>query len=115
MSREEAAGIGLENTLKRLLEGATESNAPPIVDVKQRREASVPAPATANNEKIAHDLRASLNIIIGFTELMLDGVTGKISMEQRRCLTDILSNAKRLFDLSDEIIKRLEAVSENIK
>jgi signal transduction histidine kinase len=68
-----------------------------------------------NSEKTAHDFRASLNIIIGFTELMLDEVPGKINEEQRRSLNDILDNSQRLLALADDIVKRLETKSENKK
>lgn len=49
--------------------------------------------------KMSHDFRTPLNIIIGFTELMLDEVPGKINEEQRRSLNDILNSAKRLLEL----------------
>ncbi len=48
---------------------------------------------------MSHDFRTPLNIIIGFTELMLDEVPGKINEEQRRSLNDILNSAKRLLEL----------------
>jgi hypothetical protein len=53
--------------------------------------------------KIAHDFRASLNIIIGYAELMLDEVTGKINEEQKRSLSDILKYSKRMLDLVNDI------------
>lgn len=49
--------------------------------------------------KMSHDFRTPLNIIIGFTELMLDEVPGKINENQRRSLTDILNSARRLLDM----------------
>ena len=49
--------------------------------------------------KMSHDFRTPLNIIIGFTELMLDEVPGKINEEQKRSLNDILASAKRLLEL----------------
>jgi signal transduction histidine kinase len=66
-------------------------------------------------DKIAHDFRSSLNIITGFTELMLDEVTGKINAEQRRALNDILNNGKRLLALVDDIVKKPETKSDNKK
>jgi signal transduction histidine kinase len=48
---------------------------------------------------MSHDFRTPLNIIIGFTELMLDEVPGKINEEQRRSLNDIMDSAKRLLEL----------------
>jgi len=50
-------------------------------------------------EGMSHEFRTSLNIIIGFTELMLDEVPGKINEEQRHSLNDILKSAKRLLEL----------------
>ena len=48
---------------------------------------------------MSHDFRTPLNIIIGFAELMLDEVPGKINEEQRRGLNDILNSARRLLEL----------------
>ena len=49
--------------------------------------------------EMSHDFRTPLNIIIGFAELMLEEVPGKINEDQRRALNDILNSAKRLLDL----------------
>jgi signal transduction histidine kinase len=49
--------------------------------------------------KVSHDLRTPLNVIIGFSELMLDEVPGKINETQKQSLNDILNSAKRLVDL----------------
>jgi signal transduction histidine kinase len=54
--------------------------------------------------KMSHELRTPLNVIIGFSELMLDEVPGKINEEQRQCLNDILSNARRLLSLINNIL-----------
>lgn len=56
--------------------------------------------------KMSHDFRTPLNIIIGFTELMLDEVPGKINEEQRRSLNDILSSARRLLDMVNKMAER---------
>ncbi len=66
-------------------------------------------------EKIAHDCRSSLNVIIGFTELMLDEVPGKINEEQRSSLNDILNSGHRLLYLVNDIVRRLEAGSKDKK
>jgi signal transduction histidine kinase len=60
-------------------------------------------------EKTAHDFRSSLGIIIGFSELMLDEVMGKINREQRRSLQDILKNGQHLLDLVDNIDRSRDA------
>jgi signal transduction histidine kinase len=54
-------------------------------------------------EQISHDFRSPLNIIIGFTELLLDESPGKINREQRRALKDILNSGHRLLALTDKI------------
>ena len=63
-----------------------------------------------NLEKISHDIRSSINIIIGYTQLMLDQTTGKINAQQRQALQDILKSSSRLNDLTDIITRRLDAV-----
>jgi signal transduction histidine kinase len=57
-------------------------------------------------ETISHDFRAPLNIIIGFTELLLEEVPGKINDEQRRSLGDILNSAQRLLSLVNDTFKQ---------
>ena len=52
---------------------------------------------------LSHDFRTPLNIIIGFAELMLDEVPGKINEDQRSSLNDILDSARRLLDMVNNI------------
>jgi signal transduction histidine kinase len=63
-------------------------------------------------DKITHDIRSSINIIIGYAQLMLDQTTGKINDQQRQALQDILKSTNRLNDLTDVITRRLNAVSD---
>jgi signal transduction histidine kinase len=58
-------------------------------------------------ERIAHDFRAPLNIIIGFAELLLDETPGPINHEQKSSLTDILDSGHRLLDLVNRIFDPL--------
>jgi signal transduction histidine kinase len=62
-------------------------------------------PDSERLEKISHDFRTPLNIIIGFTELLMNEIPGKINDEQRRSLSDILNGARRLLSLVDETFK----------
>jgi signal transduction histidine kinase len=55
--------------------------------------------------RLSHDIRTQLYIIIGFAELMLDEVPGKINNEQRRSLNDVLNSGKRLLELLHDIVK----------
>jgi signal transduction histidine kinase len=54
---------------------------------------------------LSHDIRGHLNIVIGFTELMLAEVPGKINDAQRRSLNDVLNSGKRLMELLHGIVK----------
>jgi len=55
--------------------------------------------------RLSHDIRTQLYIIIGFAELMLDEVPGKINDEQRRSLNDVLNSGRRLLELLHDIVK----------
>jgi hypothetical protein len=71
--------------------------------------------ASTANDKLAHDIRASLHIVIGNIELMLDDAEGKFSAEQHLNLQTVLTHSARLLEISEEIIRRLELVSHNTK
>jgi len=73
----------------------------------QERHAADPE----NLDKITHDIRSSINIIIGYTQLMLDQTTGKINAQQRQALQDILKSSNSLNNLTGIITKRLDTVS----
>jgi signal transduction histidine kinase len=61
--------------------------------------------------KMSHEFCASLNVIIGFTELLLDEVPGQINEEQRNCLNDILTSSKRMLNLVNTIRDQSEVKS----
>jgi PAS domain S-box-containing protein len=54
--------------------------------------------------RMSHELRTPLNVIMGFAELMLDGVPGEINEEQRQCLDDILTSSRHLLGLINEVL-----------
>jgi len=54
-------------------------------------------------ETVIHDFRSSLNIIIGYSELMLDEALGKMNKEQRDSLEDILESSQSLLDLINDV------------
>ena len=66
---------------------------------------------------MSHELRTRLNVIIGFSELMLDEVPGKINEEQRQCLNDVLSSGKRLLELINDALdlSRIESGEMELK
>jgi signal transduction histidine kinase/DNA-binding response OmpR family regulator len=53
---------------------------------------------------MSHELRTPLNAVIGFSELMQDGVAGPVTKEQTEFLGDILSSAKHLLRLINDVL-----------
>ena len=53
---------------------------------------------------MSHELRTPLNSIIGFTGIMLQGLAGEITEEQRKQLTMVKKSASHLLDLINDII-----------
>ncbi|MFH1650810.1 MAG: ATP-binding protein [Chloroflexota bacterium] len=53
---------------------------------------------------MSHELRTPLNVIIGFAELLLDEVPGRINGAQQQCLHDIRGSGRHLLDLINEIL-----------
>jgi signal transduction histidine kinase len=60
---------------------------------------------------MSHELRTPLNAILGYTHMLLQGVSGPVSDAQRRSLTRIDSNSRHLLALINDIldITRIEA------
>jgi len=53
---------------------------------------------------MSHELRTPLNGIIGFTELMHDGKLGAVAANHKEYLGDVLSSAKHLLSLINDIL-----------
>ena len=61
-------------------------------------------PVTVNcDEKMLHDLRSSLSIIAGYSELMLDGLLGNMTEEQREGMSDILNTSRHMQGVIDGV------------
>ncbi len=60
---------------------------------------------------MSHELRSPLNSVIGYTELLLDGIDGPLTREQRQDLQKILAGARYLLKLINNILDmtRIEA------
>lgn len=54
-------------------------------------------------DKTLHDFRSSLNVIMGYSELMLDGAMGNMTQEQREGLRDILTCSHGMLDLVNDV------------
>jgi len=66
---------------------------------------------------MSHELRTPLNAVIGFSQLMLDGVPGEINDEQRQCLNDILSSGQHVLNLINHVLdlSKVEAGKMELK
>ena len=66
---------------------------------------------------MSHELRTPLNSIIGFTGILLMGMTGKLTQEQKRQVTIINESSHHLLDLINDIldISKIEAGKAELK
>lgn len=53
---------------------------------------------------MSHELRTPMNSIIGYTDLLIDGVDGPINAEQAKSLEKIASNSRYLLQLINDIL-----------
>jgi PAS domain S-box-containing protein len=60
---------------------------------------------------MSHEFRTPLNAILGYTSMLLQGVSGEVSSQQKRSLSRIDSNARHLLAIINDIldIARIEA------
>jgi signal transduction histidine kinase len=83
-----------------------------------RREAVAASQAKSDFLAVmSHELRTPLNAILGFSSLMIDGISGPVNDQQRMQLTRIKSGGQHLLSLIDEILSltRLEAQREEVR
>lgn len=89
-------GVCWDMTTQRLAEEQTKK-AKEIAEETSRLKSSFMA-------KISHDLRSPLNGIIGFAELMYHGKVGPVSSEHKEYLGDILTSARQLLLLINDVL-----------
>jgi DNA-binding response OmpR family regulator/nitrogen-specific signal transduction histidine kinase len=53
---------------------------------------------------MSHELRTPLNSIIGFSEILLDGKVGAISLEQKDCIGNVLTSGRHLLQLINDVL-----------
>jgi signal transduction histidine kinase/DNA-binding response OmpR family regulator len=53
---------------------------------------------------MSHELRTPLNSIIGFSEILIDGLVGAMSPEQKDCVRDIHSSGEHLLALINDVL-----------
>ncbi|NVM21734.1 MAG: response regulator [Desulfobacterales bacterium] len=64
---------------------------------------------------MSHELRTPMNAIIGYTDLLVDGVDGPINEEQGKSLRRIASNSRYLLQLINDILDISKIESGKIK
>jgi signal transduction histidine kinase len=106
MTRGNYGSTGLVLEKKGLIEGFQYSNKL-LLDANEELKKAI----RIKNEfmaKMSHELCTPLNVIIGFTQLLLDEVPGQINEKQRESLNEILTSGKRLQNLIDAIREQSE-------
>jgi signal transduction histidine kinase len=53
---------------------------------------------------VSHELRTPMNTIIGYTELLLDKVDGPVNEEQEKSLKKVVTNARHLLQLINDVL-----------
>jgi len=66
---------------------------------------------------MSHELRTPLNAVIGFSELLIDGIPGEVNEEQKECLEDILTSGRHLLTLIGGVLdlSKVEAGKMSLK
>ncbi len=64
---------------------------------------------------VSHELRTPLNGVLGYAELLRDGIYGPVNEEQRKALQNILTSGNHLLDLINEILDFSKLQNGNMK
>jgi PAS domain S-box-containing protein len=99
----------LEQSLKERTEQLEDMNKELELKRQESEEARLQAEAAtrAKSEFLAnmsHELRTPLNAVIGFSEIMKDGMAGPLNESQKEYLNDIYESGKHLLSLINDIL-----------
>ncbi|MDD7985656.1 HAMP domain-containing sensor histidine kinase [Lentisphaera marina] len=82
-------------------------------DAKQLKESVVSK--TRFIRHLGHELRSPLAAISSFSELMLEGMHGDITVKQEASLQRIMSNAQNLLDLVNDLVDQAKAEAGSLE
>jgi len=89
-------------SVDRLVARITESNVEKYVAIEKSKEADrLKSQFLAN---MSHDLRSPLNSVLGFSELLLSGIDGPLTEEQREMVAVINTSGGELLQQIDDIL-----------
>ena len=92
----------LTHAVNRLLERIPRFTVESFLAIERAEEAQrLKSQFLAN---MSHDLRSPLNSILGFSELLLRGIEGEITAQQRRALNTVQDRGNQLLRLLNEIL-----------
>ncbi len=102
--------VSLENARKDLQDQIV------VVDQARERAERSDQVKSAFLASMSHELRTPLNAIINFTRFVVDGDTGPVNPEQSELLTEVVSSAKHLLNLINDVLdmSKIEAGSLNL-
>jgi PAS domain S-box-containing protein len=90
-----------------------------VTDLKQLSDQAAEAYAASVAKSnflatMSHELRTPLNSIIGFTSLILEGLTGPVNAEQSRQLAIVKRSGEQLLELISELLDIAQVESGNM-
>jgi signal transduction histidine kinase len=92
----------LVHSVDRLVARITDANVAKYVAIERAKEADrLKSQFLAN---MSHDLRSPLNSVIGFSELLLTGIDGEVTDEQREMIAIIHQSGRDLLQQIDDIL-----------
>jgi len=103
------ASVGLERKVQEATAELADQN-----ELLRRQHIALEQASALKSQFLAnmsHEFRTPLNAILGYTHMLLNGVSGAVSDSQRKSLTRIDSNSRHLLALINDIldITRIEA------
>jgi signal transduction histidine kinase len=92
----------LVQSVDRLVSRISEANVAKYVAIERAKEADrLKSQFLAN---MSHDLRSPLNSILGFSELLLTGIDGELTEDQREMLKTVHDSGRELLQQIDDIL-----------